>query len=359
VIGGIAHATSRLRLGTAVTCPSFRVHPAIVAQAAATCALMMPGRFSLGVGTGENLNEHVVGQGWPETEIRQARLAEAIRVIRQLWKGGVQSHRNDFFTVENARLYSLSRTPPPLLVAIGGPRGAELAGDLGDGAIATGPERRLLEAFRKAGGAGKPTYGEVTVCWGRDERKARQLARERWPTAAMESALSWELPLPANFEAVAGLVTADAVAESVTCGPDPRRHLEAIERYAHAGRLAKWTPARRREPTAGSPPRARARLMCGQPVSPSRARLAASCFSGLARLRGTFLPFFRASERPIAIACLRLLTVPPFPPLPLLSVPRFRRRIALATSLLAPLLYSVPRDAFRAIWALHSSLILP
>ena len=235
VIGGIAQATSRLRVGTAVTCPTFRVHPAIVAQAAATCALMMPGRFFLGLGTGENLNEHIVGQGWPETEVRQARLVEAIGVIRQLWKGGVQSHRGEFFTVENARLYSLPRTPPPLLVAIGGPRSAELAGELADGAIATDPERQLLEAFRKAGGAGKPTYGEMTACWGRDERKARELARAHWPTAAMESSLSWELPLPSHFEAVAELVTAEAVAESVTCGPDPRRHLEAIERYARAG----------------------------------------------------------------------------------------------------------------------------
>jgi len=235
VIGAVAHATERLRLGTAVTCPTVRLHPAIVAHAAATAAVLLPGRFFLGVGTGENLNEHVVGQGWPETAVRQERLAEAIYVIRLLLQGGLHSYRGRFFTVENARLYTLPPSPPPIVVAAGGPRGARLAARLGDGLIGTRADGTLLRAFDRAGGAGKPRYGELTVCWARDERAARQTAREWWPTAAMRSALSWELPLPSHFEAVAELVTEEAVAREIVCGPDADRHLEAIGTYARTG----------------------------------------------------------------------------------------------------------------------------
>jgi coenzyme F420-dependent glucose-6-phosphate dehydrogenase len=235
VLGAIAHATQRLVVGTAVTCPTMRLHPAIVAQAAATTATLMPGRFFLGVGTGENLNEHVVGHGWPETEVRQARLDEAIEVIRLLWKGGNQSYHGRYFTVENARLYSLPDAPPPLYVAVGGPRTADLAGRVGDGMIGTDPDASLTAAFDRSGGAGKPRYAELTVCWAKDEATAKRIAREHWPTSAMESNLSWELPLPEHFEAVAELVTEDHVAESIICGPDPRRHLGAIRRYAAAG----------------------------------------------------------------------------------------------------------------------------
>jgi coenzyme F420-dependent glucose-6-phosphate dehydrogenase len=234
-LGAIAQATQHLAVGTAVTCPTLRIHPAIVAQAAATTATLMPGRFFLGVGTGENLNEHILGGRWPETEIRQARLKEAIEVIRLLWSGGNQSHHGHYFTVENARLYSLPDKPPPLYVAVGGPRTAELAGRLGDGMIATDADRSLVTGFDRAGGTGKPRYAELTVCWAKDEATARRMAKEQWPTSAMESSLSWELPLPEHFEAVAQLVTEEQVAESVTCGPDPERHLAAIRKYAKAG----------------------------------------------------------------------------------------------------------------------------
>jgi G6PDH family F420-dependent oxidoreductase len=235
VIGAIAQATRRLVVGTAVTCPTGRIHPAIVAQAAATTAALMPGRFFLGVGTGENLNEHITGDRWPETEVRQERLTEAIEVIRLLWQGGNRSYHGRHYIVENARLYTLPDSPPPLLVAVGGPRGAEQAGRLGDGMIGTDPERALLAAFDKAGGAGKPRYAEITVCWAKDEATARRIAHEQWPTSAMESSLSWELPLPAHFEAVAKLVTEEEIAESITCGPDAARHLAAIRTYVRAG----------------------------------------------------------------------------------------------------------------------------
>jgi G6PDH family F420-dependent oxidoreductase len=235
VIGGIAQATERLRLSTWVTCPTTRVHPAVVAHAAATSAAMMPGRFFLGVGTGENLNEHIVGQGWPETDIRQARLAEAIDVIRLLWQGGYQSHHGRFYTVENARLYTLPEQAPPLLVAMGGPKSAELAGRLGDGLIATDADAELVRVFDGAGGRGKPCYGSVTVCWARDEKSARKTAHQIWPTAAMESSLSWELPLPEHFEQAAKPITEDAVAEVIVCGPDPKPYVAAIRKYVEAG----------------------------------------------------------------------------------------------------------------------------
>jgi len=179
VIGALAHATARLEVGTAVTCPSFRIHPAIIAQAAATSAAMMPGRFFLGVGTGENLNEHVVGGAWPETEVRQERLGEAIEIIRALLEGGNRSHRGRYFTVENARLYTRPPRPPRIMVAVGGAKSAELAGRLGDGMIGTDPDPAIGRQFARAGGAGKPRYGELTVCWAEDESAARKTAHRR------------------------------------------------------------------------------------------------------------------------------------------------------------------------------------
>src|ERR671924_1237017 len=165
VLGGIAAATERLRVGTGVTCPLVRVHPAIVAQAAATTAAMMPGRFLLGVGTGENLNEHVLGDRWPATDERREMLAEAVEVIRLLWEGGQQSHRGPHYTVENARVYTLPDEPPPIVIAASGEEAVKLAGEIGDGLVSLAPEGEMLETFDKAGGAGKPRYGQVEVCW--------------------------------------------------------------------------------------------------------------------------------------------------------------------------------------------------
>ena len=174
VLGGIAAATDRLVLGTGVTCPMIRIHPAIVAQAAATTAAMLPGRFFLGVGTGENLNEHVLGQRWPATEIRREMLEEAIEVMRALWQGDLTSHRGRHYTVENARIYTLPDEPIDVLIAAGGTKAAELAGRIGDGLIGTAPEGSVLEAFDDAGGTGKPRYAQMTVCWAEREDQARR-----------------------------------------------------------------------------------------------------------------------------------------------------------------------------------------
>ncbi|MFN2483889.1 MAG: TIGR03557 family F420-dependent LLM class oxidoreductase [Candidatus Limnocylindria bacterium] len=235
VIGGIAQATERLQLGTGVTCPTMRIHPAIIAQAAATSAAMMPGRFFLGVGTGENLNEHILGDHWPPSDVRREMLEEAIEVIRLLWEGGPQSYYGGYYTVENAQIYTLPDALPPIVVAASGRKAAELAGRLGDGLIGTSAGQDLLSAFDGAGGSGKPRYGQVAVCWAADEAEARRTAFEYWPTAAVKGELSQELPMPAHFEQAAQMVTEQQVAEAVVCGPDPERHAAAIGEYVDGG----------------------------------------------------------------------------------------------------------------------------
>jgi G6PDH family F420-dependent oxidoreductase len=235
VIGGVAATTERLRLGTGVTCPTIRMHPAIVAQAAATAACMMPGRFFLGVGTGESLNEHIIGDRWPEAPIRIAMLEEAIEIMRALWRGDEVSHHGRFFTVEGARVYTLPERPVPIYMAAAGTTSAERAGRLGDGLISTSPDREVVETFQRAGGAGKPTFGQLHVCWARTEEEARKTAREIWPNAAIPGELGQELPLPRHFEQASKRVTEDDVAKTTPCGPDAERHLRAIREYADAG----------------------------------------------------------------------------------------------------------------------------
>jgi coenzyme F420-dependent glucose-6-phosphate dehydrogenase len=235
VIGGIAHATQRLRLGTGVTCPTMRIHPAIIAQAAATAAAMMPGRFFLGVGTGENLNEHILGDPWPAHDVRLERLIEAVEVIRLLWQGGTQTHRGRHYTVENARIYTLPAELPPIMVAAGGPHAAEAAGRIGDGLISTAPQAKLLQQFEEAGGAGKPRYGQVTVCWAQTEAEARRTAYEYWPNSGIKGELSQELPTPTHFEQATKLVSEDDVAQAIVCGPDPERHIAQIKQFIDAG----------------------------------------------------------------------------------------------------------------------------
>lgn len=235
VLGALATATERLVLGTGVTCPTIRIHPAIVAQAAATAAALLPGRFFLGVGTGENLNEHVLGQRWPAAAERREMLEEAVELMRTLWRGELTTHRGRHYTVENARIYTLPDEPIDVMVAAGGKLAAELAGRIGDGLVGTAPDRRLLEAFDRAGGADKPRYGQLTVCYHEREAEARRIAYEWWPTAALKGPLPQELPLPSHFEAAAAMVTEDDVAEMIVCGPDPERVVERIDEYVDAG----------------------------------------------------------------------------------------------------------------------------
>ena len=235
VIGGVAQVTENLHLGTGVTCPIMRIHPAIVAQAAATAACMMPGRFFLGVGAGENLNEHIIGRHWPPVAVRHEMLDEAVAAIRKLWEGGLQSHRGKHYTVENARIYTLPDEPPSIMVAASGPESVELAGQIGDGLIGLAPDEKITSGFAKAGGDGKPRYGQVHVCWAEDEKEARKVAHKWWPNTGVPSALSWELALPSHFEDAAELVDEDDVAESVVCGSDPEPYRKQVKEFVEAG----------------------------------------------------------------------------------------------------------------------------
>jgi G6PDH family F420-dependent oxidoreductase len=234
VLGGIAQRTTTLRLGTGVTCPLIRIHPAVVAQAAATAAAMLEGRFFLGVGTGEALNEHVTGARWPSAEVRREMLAEAVEIMRALWSGKLTSHHGRHYDVENARIYTLPREPLSVLVAAGGTEAAGLAGKIGDGLIATSPDEDSVEAFASAGGTG-PRYGQITVCWAESRDDAVQTAFEWWPNAAFKGQLGQELPLPSHFEQATSMVTPDDVAEAVVCGPDPEPIAEKVEEFARAG----------------------------------------------------------------------------------------------------------------------------
>jgi coenzyme F420-dependent glucose-6-phosphate dehydrogenase len=235
VLGAISQATERIELVTGVTCPTVRIHPAIVAQAAATTAAMMPGRFALGVGSGENLNEHILGDAWPSVVTRLEMLAEAIEVMRGLWDGRLMSHRGTHYRVENARIYTLPDDPIPIYVAGSGEKSVELAGRLGDGFIGLAPDSDMLEGFDSAGGSGKPKYCEVNVCWAESKDGARETVRRYWPVAGVQGQLMQELALPAHFEQAAEPIPTDAIVASVVCGPDPDEHIETIRRFEAAG----------------------------------------------------------------------------------------------------------------------------
>lgn len=235
VIGGIAQATTRLRLGTGVTCPIIRIHPAILAQAAATTAAKMPGRFFFGLGTGENLNEHITGERWPPFEIRLEMFEEAIDLMQALWRGDTTSYWGAYYTAEDARIFTLPDESPPLMIAASGKKSAETAGRLGEGLISTTSDRNVVAAFRRAGGREKPCYGQVTVCWAANEKEARRIAHQWWPNSALPSPLSQELRTVAHFDQASKDVTEDEVAKSVVCGPDPKQHLEQIQKFVDAG----------------------------------------------------------------------------------------------------------------------------
>jgi G6PDH family F420-dependent oxidoreductase len=235
VIGGIARATSRLRIGTGVTAPIIRLHPAIVAHAAATAAAMLEGRFFLGVGTGERLSEHVTGQRWPGASERREMLAEAVDVIRRLLRGGNVNHRGEHVHVENAELFTLPNTPPPILIAVSGSRSAQLAGEIGDGMIGVEPTGTLVQAFEAAGGAGKPRVGQLHVCWAETEDEARRVAHHYWPIAGLQGAALSDLARPQDFEQAVSNIPADAATAGLVLGPNAERHVEAITRFAAAG----------------------------------------------------------------------------------------------------------------------------
>ena len=234
VIGGVATVTERIGLGTGVTCPTQRIHPAIIAHAAATSGCLMPGRFVLGLGTGEALNEHITGERWPEYEVRAERLEEAVAVIRALWTGEVTSHHGRHFTVENARIYDVADPLPSIVIAAGGPRSAEVAGRIGDGLWLSSVDEATIDAYRQAGGDG-PVYAQLGVCWGPSKDEAVRLAHEIWPNAGIRGQASQELPSPVHFGELAEMVSAEDIEEAFPCGPDVAPILERARQALDAG----------------------------------------------------------------------------------------------------------------------------
>jgi coenzyme F420-dependent glucose-6-phosphate dehydrogenase len=235
VLGGIARETRTLPVGTGVTCPLLRLHPAVVAHASATAAAMLGPRFFLGVGTGERLNEHVLGDRWPPPAERLDMLAEAIEVIRQLWSGAEVTHDGAYFSVEQARLYTLPDQPPALLMAAGGARAARLAATAADGLVSVAPDAAVVRAFDEAGGTGMPRYGQLHCCWAEQLDQALATARRVWPTNSLPGVLNAELATPAQFEAAASQVTDDMLRAQLPLGPDPRPYVDQIQTYAEAG----------------------------------------------------------------------------------------------------------------------------
>src|SRR3954470_12775732 len=233
-LGAIASATSALRLWTAVTCPTIRIHPAVIAQAAATTAVLSNGRFGLGVGTGEALNEHIFGDAWPDADTRLEMLEEAVEIIRRLFTGEQVSHRGRHYRVENARLYSVPETPPEIYVSAFGPKAIEVAARIGDGYMNVGPDGDALQQYRAAGGKGRSHSG-MKVAWAATEDEGIDNAYRLWPNDGLPGELAQILPTPAHFEQASTLVTRDMIAESVPAGPDPETHLARIQQYVDAG----------------------------------------------------------------------------------------------------------------------------
>jgi G6PDH family F420-dependent oxidoreductase len=234
VIGAIAAATRQVHVTTAVTCPTVRIHPAIVAQAAATSATLLDGRFVLGVGTGEALNEHILGDPWPGIEQRLSMLEESVEIMRALWAGGNVSYDGQHYVVDRARLYSLPDAPPRVYASAFGPKAAESVGRYAEGYINATPSSDLLQAYRDAGGSG-PAQGGMKVCWGPDEAACVKTVHRLWPNEALGGELAQVLPMPAHYEAAAELVTEELLADAVPCGPDPEKHVAAIREFVDAG----------------------------------------------------------------------------------------------------------------------------
>ena len=234
-LGAIAQATERVDLMTYVTCPTMRYHPAIVAQQAATVDLLSGGRFLLGLGAGENLNEHVVGRGWPPVNVRHEMLDEALHIIRALFDGGYVNYAGEHFRVDSAKLWDLGDQPPKIGLAVSGAQSADLAGELADAMIAVEPESELGELFDAAGGAGKPRIGQVPICWDPSRERAIERAHDQFRWFGSGWKVNAELPGPAGFEGASQFVRPEDVADSIPCGPDLDAHVDAVRDYVEAG----------------------------------------------------------------------------------------------------------------------------
>lgn len=233
VIGAISQVCE-LPVTTAVTCPTTRIHPAIIAQAAGTCAELLNGRFTLGVGSGEALNESILGGPWPSADVRLEMLEEAVGLIRELWTGEVVTTQGAHYSVDHARIYNVPETPPEIFVSGFGPKAVDLAARIGDGYIGTAPDSELVADFKRASG-GKPAQAGAKVAFAPTEEEGWEHAHRLWPNAGLPGELAQILPTPEHFEQATELVTMDSTRDSVVAGTDIGKHVGQIQQYAEAG----------------------------------------------------------------------------------------------------------------------------
>ncbi|HEY9290133.1 MAG TPA: TIGR03557 family F420-dependent LLM class oxidoreductase [Microlunatus sp.] len=233
MIGAISQV-SRLPVTTAVTCPTVRIHPAIIAQAAGTCAELLEGRFTLGVGSGEALNESILGDAWPNTDVRLEMLEEAVGLIRELWTGKVVNHRGRYYTVEHARIYNVSDPPPSIFVSGFGSKAVDLAARIGDGYLGTSPQADLVSRFKEASD-GAPAQGGAKVAFASTREEGWSHAQRLWPNAGLPGEMAQILPTPEHFEQATELVTLESTRGSVVAGNDPEEHLAQLKEYEAAG----------------------------------------------------------------------------------------------------------------------------
>jgi G6PDH family F420-dependent oxidoreductase len=234
-LGAVAHATERVDLMTYVTCPTMRYHPAVVAQQAATVGLLSEGRFLLGLGAGESLNEHVVGRGWPPVNVRHEMLAEAVQLIRELFAGGYVNFTGQHFRVDSAKLWDVGDPPPRIGLAVSGPQSIRLAADFADALIAVEPDPSLTSGYDEAGGTGRPRIGQVPICWDRSADAAVDRAHDQFRWFGGGWKVNAELPGTAAFAAATQFVKPEDVAASIPCGPDVEAHVNAVKQFVDAG----------------------------------------------------------------------------------------------------------------------------
>jgi len=234
-MGAVAHATERVGLMTYVTCPTMRYHPTVVAQQAATVGLLSEGRFTLGLGAGENLNEHVIGHGWPPANVRQEMFDEALEIISSLFSGQYVNFAGKHFRADSAKLWDVPDTPPAIGVAASGRQSIELAGRYADALIAVEPDPSFSSMFDEVGGRNKPRIGQTPICWDPDRDKAIERAHDQFRWFGGGWKVNAELPGTAAFEAATQFVTQDDVAESIPCGPDVDAHVAAVRQFIDAG----------------------------------------------------------------------------------------------------------------------------
>jgi G6PDH family F420-dependent oxidoreductase len=234
VLGGIAAATSRIDVGVGVTCPIMRMHPAVAAHAAATASQLLEGRFFLGVGTGEALNEHILGDRWPRHETRRKMLEEAVHIMRELWTGETLNFRGEFYEVDNARIFDPPDRRLPVVVSGFGKSTIELAARIGDGYWGHGTDAELVQQFVEAGGQG-PRYAQLSMCWAEDAAQARKTVHTVWPNGGISGQLMQDLPTWKHFEQAAELVDEERATKNTPCGPDVDAVVAAVQQFVDAG----------------------------------------------------------------------------------------------------------------------------